>query len=756
MVENESHNLDEKKESKSFDIQKDSPIKKDILSEALSKTPQEVPSTQEYLYFRCANGHENYMPLTKEQTSMEFDKEELIVQCQKCHWQSLPFRPALFQHHGAGDVLLWVYTTKDTNAINSIYNISFESSTNIPQNTIVSNKDSSPNIEKKETSISSAGTSPKENISRQQKKHRSSDTIEIKMPSYNENLSEKDISKDFLEENKNNFTENDFITVEDLSSHLDDTVEIPQHKKEKNTQRTLASNTSDHNYYHYFPNELPPFKIPQPSFVPLVQTGLYILAFSIFSFLALHSCNEQTEKISQSIRSIQLQGNSPVPQITYIPTATTVAPEDQKREEVLAMQQRILQQKLQDLQKEIAQQNQNYSRLQENYKALNVSYETEQREKKDIQSQLEKINKEFSQIQSDYKQLTTTQQTIFQALHREFEIKQLDKSDQDFIEPMMDKTGKFLLFAQENQTGNSIQTQLNFSIYQDNELKILPIFKTSPIQANKRGIPFLYSWDGIRNIALVTRIDGENILYYINFQWTPTKGLEVLQNRKILSANHPEVIGAAQISNDGRMLSVIHKINNEIWVKVYSCEDGILKANTIGGGDTSRMPTWNPDNSKIYFLTNDRTGIVEWTLPKDKKIKQMGKEIYGRYIVLSPDGKRMAFFLQSEQGKGFVHFCIWNIEKNEISFLQKDILTTENCRPSWSPEGRFLAILQSGSQDQIVIYDTFTNQRYDVVQKTGKIKWLDWSNSSNLIFSYQEGLFNRPYSIQLLSWFSRN
>ena len=124
----------------------------------------------------------------------------------------------------------------------------------------------------------------------------------------------------------------------------------------------------------------------------------------------------------------------------------------------------------------------------------------------------------------------------------------------------------------------------------------------------------------LEKYSILSRIKGENSLHHVRFHVDNGKA-SVVKTRKLLSVSYPEVLGPPVISPGARFVAFVHKSKSELWVKVYSLASGTFKARTIGGGDTARAPAWGPGSKKLYFLTNNLRGIIEWSLPKEKKIK---------------------------------------------------------------------------------------------------------------------------------------
>lgn len=689
---------------------------------------------KEYFYFRCHQGHENYLCISENKGYERLEEDKVIVHCQQCDWKSHPFRPVLFQHHAGGDLLLWVYTTKEANAINSVWNVSFDSS---PQNILYPQKNfiqptaqEKPEEKKNEEKSLEIPVKPEETLEIPQPVARIADTVEIAVKKAEKNIASK---------------REKTVTINKIAKEkkLEDTVEIANPKKED----TSTPSEGDYRYYHYFPKDFPVLKVPQPCFVPLLQTTLFLIAFLFVGFLGLKSCNEKGTEIAQAIKSIQIQtGNSPLAPFPQNPASET-------KESSFTLQYDTLKQKYQELQKELEEKSQEKAHLEEKYKSLSVHSEKQEQEKKEILVKIESLSQQTGQgntsVLKNYKDL-------LESLQKEFLVEELADSDQDYFQPCLSSDSSFLLYLQEShESSGDVRNALKIGWPWNKAQKEEELFKTPVLKAQQGSIPFSYSWDGKENAALLTRIDGESSVFYVFFP-KKEEGIKAVESKKFFSVAYPEVLGTPQVSPQGKHIAFLHKDKTEIWVKIYGIKEGTLRAQTIGGSDTSKIPEWSPDNRKLYFLTNNRKGIVEWSLPKDKRIQPLSKEIYGCYLSCSPDGRYLAFFQESEEGKGFVHLTLWDIKSNQIRILHSNIMTVETCRPVWSPLGRFLAVIHSGTQDRIVVYDTQSDIKFQVLEKSGRIKWIDWSTQAAISFSYKEGLFTRPYLIRLVSWFTKH
>ncbi len=686
---------------------------------------------KEYFYFRCARGHENYLCLSENKGYERLDEDKVVVYCQQCDWKSHPFQPVLFQHHKGGDLLLWVYTTKEANSINSVWNVSFDSS---PQNVAYPEKNfvqDTGKVQEKKIEENSPNESEFEAVLEEEKATLPevpatlADTVEIPIMKQEKNLSSKR-EKTVI------------IPKTQKKKKLEDTIEIA------NPQQKEILEEEKNRYYHYFPKELPALKIPQPCLIPLIQTTLYLFSFLLIGFLGLKSCNEKGTEIAQAIKSIQIQTGSP-----HAPAIDT-------KESNFVPQYESMKEKYQQLQKELEEKSQASIQLEEKYKSLTESYEKQEQEKKEILAKIETLSRTPEQENKDHSAILKNYKDLLSGIQKEFAIEELASLDQDYLQPCLAKDSSFLLYLQETSEGASnLRHALKIGWPVNKQKQEAEIFKTPPLPLQQGSIPFSYSWDGKENAVLLTRIEGESSIHHVIFNPNEAS-TKPPAPKKLFSVSFPEVLGTPQISPQGKHIAFLHKEKSDIWVKIYSLKDSTFKAQTIGGADTFRIPEWSPDNKKLFFLTNNRRGIVEWSLPKDKRIQPLSREIYGAYLSCSPDGRYLAFFQESQEGKGFVHLTLWDTQTGQIRILHSNILTVETCRPAWSPLGRFLAVIHSGSNDQIVVYDTTSDTKFQVIAKSGRIKWIDWSSPDSISFSYKEGLFTRPYLIKLVSWFARH
>lgn len=656
---------------------------------------REEMTPSECLFFRCPQGHENTIRLEEGDKYDKMGEGEIVVHCQFCSWKSAPFKPTFFQHLAPGDVLLWVYTTRDIDTLRSSLNISFDG----------------PPVEIGEKS----GVGPFHQ--------------EVLGPT--RRLTRADIA---------------------------DTAEMPLAKTQTIQRETLQQipRIEGEHTQHYFPKGFPPLKIVSAPALQLVRAMLWVAALA-FSFYALRSCERQAERIAAAIETVK-------------PIATQVGQEPKPQERKAEPPRDVGDRESQRL---IEQEQQKYARLQDSYQALDTSYQKELRTRKDLEKRVEttaaeredlleeqqKIREEWKKAVLDAEQgqqARHSQESLVQALGGEFLVDRLSSQERDFLQVSLARDGKFFIFY-DDVPGNDgrLQKSLKIAIFAENgQLVFGELFRTEPLRSKKREVPLMYSWDGWKNVAVLTRVEGVNTVYHIKFQ-VQDGALQVEPQRLLSSATFPEVLGPPSISPDGIYVAWTHKTKSEQSIKVHSVQSGNMKYERPGGGDTSKSPAWSPDGKVLFFVTDNGKGITAWRLPAQAHVKNFPREIYGCFLSCSPDGANLAFFQNSEGGKGKVDLWSWKWEAGELKMLQQDIMTVETCRPSWSRQGRFLAMIYKGTEEQIAVQDTISGICFPAFREKGNIEWVDWTCPQAIFFTYKEGLYTRPYRARFVSCFDR-
>lgn len=740
----------------------------------------EQPSTttaQEYFCFQCPQGHHNSITTRDKDKYEMLATGEIIVSCTTCAWKSAPFKPALFQHNAQGNVLLWVYTAHDPESIQSTLNISFDNHVppakpwgvppvlaTPPQQPTTAWETPRPGgaslpmpAASPVAAVTPQGESPSPEADPADEILHANALDAANSPQEVEEIALKthrifrgDLMPEITRYNQENRTVP--VPPQEDDSERVDTVEIPIARSRKARHKAQVQ-----------PDTTPAFPavIAGPSWIfQLFQTMLWLGACGAVAFFSLKSCEQQGSKLADAIRTLEIKTVVHTPAVSpsnRLPESATTMPETGREPKVPSPTPSLPSDPrqtavYQELQNALSKEQESLRKLQETYDALQLSYQSERRSHQELQ----KLWNGQATLQTDYKRLQQYYQKIVTDLQREFVVELAYPGERDFWQISSSRDGSFFVFYEDQPTrAGKIQKSLKLAQMENGEVKSQELFQTKELQEKQGMIPFVYDWDGQENIVLLARVEGENTLYHIRFQNSAGK-VRVALPRKILTVSYPEVLGPPSLSPNTRYVSWVHKTSNELYVEIYNLQTATVEYKAIGGGDTSRIPTWSPDNKSLLFVTADLKGLLAWKIPQEKFCKVFAQEVYGRYGSCSPDGKYVAFFQRSPEGKGNVHLCLWEYgkgEKGEVKILQQDVATTETCRPCWSADSRFLAMIRSGGEDEIAIQDTLTEAIFPVFRRTGKITWVDWSYPGVLAFTYKEGLFTRPYLVRFSSLF---
>jgi hypothetical protein len=729
-------------------------------TEESKPSPQNTP--QEFFYFRCPHGHENRISADSDGQYERLADDRIVVQCQSCGWRSDPFMPALFQHTVPGDVLLWVYTTREAKALQSGFHLAFGQPSPMFMQPVPTPASPSPAVPEQPpvaAEPSAIAIAPAfEELAMENQSTQTTATTKHPVLQKTNRISRNAMSH-ILADAPAPKPEQTTISSGALASGdnkattaktIADTVEIAV----RPTAIGESTSGGDSHSYHYFPQGVPRVQMKLPWLSHWCQNLLWLLALAAISFLCLRSCETQSDKIAQAIRSIEIKTVA-TPKNTAVPVMA-----DEEKYQALLQQQK-------ELQKELHKQQTAIREWQSNYETLQANYQNEQRARQELEKQQALAKKESERAVSEtgsmpknYTELQQAYQALLKNWQRQFSVEAIYSGERDFLQPCQSQDGSFFMFYEDQQVahGNKLQKVLKITIPDGNELKSHVLFQTKEIQEKQGEIPFIYSWDSGENAALLTRIEGENCIYHIKFQVRGGK-CKVLPPGEVATATYPEVLGPPSISPNGQYVAWIHKNSSEMAVKVYNLKDGNTIGKAVGGGDTSKVPGWSADSKTLFFLTLDGKGILAWKfLTQEKWNKVFSEEVYGRYLAASPDGKWLAFLRRSAEGKGKVDLCLWEVakgESGEVRTLLAGFLSVETCRPAWGTDGRFVAIIRSGARDEIVMQDVAGESAFTLFDKAGKILWLDWSYAGTILFSYKEGLFTRPYRARLGSWLGK-
>jgi TolB protein len=147
---------------------------------------------------------------------------------------------------------------------------------------------------------------------------------------------------------------------------------------------------------------------------------------------------------------------------------------------------------------------------------------------------------------------------------------------------------------------------------------------------------------------------------------------------------------------------------------------------TIGKGTDNTSPSYNPDGTKIAFISGKSGSPQVYIMDADGSNVQLltpytpGVRSYRASPDWSPDGRAVAY----EQQNG--NFQIWTIDLRDRAPKQ---LTSEgeNEDPSWAPDGRHLVFTSSRTGDkQLWILDTETGRARQLTHTKG-VRLAAWS-----------------------------
>lgn len=766
--------------------------------------------SNEYLYFKCKYGHDNYIfqdPDDKER----LQKEQIVVSCQHCDWKSEPFQPELFQHSAHGNFLLWVYTTKNVNAVNSILNLEINSAKDTPHAENIASTDQK-NIELVETSVVNenfkkilesepskiqakvsadkkrAVTIKMQRMTPDMLKEDSSNeagkdkSIEIQTPITKvkkkenrhqtikmERMVRSPIKEDFLKnlassqkkeipKKEISATNNENIVSleekkEDIPS-IDDTIELNIADLDlKSTSKIVAPIPMQHDR----------IKLQQNYFVTLMLNFLWLFAFAAFAVLAYHFIEQQNDKITLALKSVQ--GEIANIEFPEFPDINLVAPKEPKTkvERKWKDEYRRLYKEYRIATKSLKREKTTSKNKKDNYNALLVTYRETEKKNTSLHQNLQKLKTNNYELQEKLtllqRQLTASKKQKTQTNKVSIPTKKapqttlisLTQKEKDFHLPSLSKNGKFIIFYDDEDAGRKkVRRYLKLAFLNQNKIsKVIILFQTPIVKLRNREIPFIYDWNGENRIILLTRVKGINTIHRLRLKINYNTQQVSTDKKQLIKVTYPEVLGPPSLSPNQQYFSCVHANGNQISVKIYDMLDGRTLHSTSGGGDTLRSPVWGQKSRHVLFVSSDRKGIATWEFPRSKRVKNLPYEVYGRYLSISPQGNQILFFQNTAKGKGSVDICMWDWQNFQapINTMVKNIRSTETCNIKWLDD--YFVYIKKGQEDKISIVSRKTKQEYEIFSKSGRIHWIAKGKENNIIFSYREGLFNRPYIIDI-------
>lgn len=805
-------------------------------------------SHNEYLYFKCENGHENY--IFKNPNDETLQKEQWTVACQHCDWKSQPFFPQLFQHNSQGNFLLWIYTTKDVNAVHSVFNLEVASQkakvipeVEAKQSSAAEIKEPSPieateplavqepPSEVKELSPTEAQELFPKEVKTSAKKIPKKRPATIKMPIMNRNMLKEEeenplekvfeevapppkiqkkarqqtvkmpvMNRSMLEDideeeedreetvrvkspvterktanseaanNKKKLRETVKIQKKDLlgavekpldvddnklasspqemKNSVEDTIEVSLKElglQEVNVRKErVEENTLQHNR----------IKLQQNYAAILILNFLWLLVFTSVVMLAYHFFNEQNNKIAQALYSVKGEiANIEFPEFPEFPQLQIPAenPEDKKWQQEYQKVYRQYRDAIKNLEKEKDSVNQR----ERSYRALLVTYRETQKKNSDLQEELQKIRDSNYKLQKQILSLKEQKKKTVDPPTQTEELKTrttaLSEKEEDFYFPLVSDSGKYMIFYRNEDAGRKrVRRYLKLAFLSEQGVeKEFTLYETPVVRLKDSEVPFVYDWNGRNRIVLLTRIKGINAIYRIQLRVDENNQQVAIKTRELVKTKYPITLGPPSLSPNQQFFAYIYNKDRKTQVHIRDMLTGGLQHSISGGGDTLRAPLWSNNSRYLLFPANDLRGIVSWEISRSKRVKKLEADIYGRHLSMSPDGSQLIFMQNSAAGKGNVDICVWDWQnlQSPIETWVANTRSTESCKIAWLKE--HFAYIGKGEQDRIMLVDYKNRQQYEVFAKQGRIDWVSKLRNNDILFSYREGLFSRPYIIQV-------
>ncbi len=229
------------------------------------------------------------------------------------------------------------------------------------------------------------------------------------------------------------------------------------------------------------------------------------------------------------------------------------------------------------------------------------------------------------------------------------------------------------------------------------------------------------------------------------------RGIEtdgVAEGNDFLKPKKGESLVQPRLSGSGRSLVYIaNSIHHPAELRWRNLESGkekvLLKRKEITG------LTISPDEKRIIYATIGKhkrfynaSDLHEIEIETGKK-KQLTKGKRARDPDFSPDGKEVVLVLQ-ETGRS--HLAFYNLEKKEFLkgwWDEKVPLGTEYNQPSWSPDGRWIAVsVHEGRQRDLWLIEKETGRRKRVTNDVAVEAHPEWGGGDLFFSSDRTGIPN--------------
>jgi eukaryotic-like serine/threonine-protein kinase len=186
--------------------------------------------------------------------------------------------------------------------------------------------------------------------------------------------------------------------------------------------------------------------------------------------------------------------------------------------------------------------------------------------------------------------------------------------------------------------------------------------------------------------------------------------------------------GELDFSHDGKWIAYASYPEGDLW---RMRTDGTGRVQLTFPPVSAGLPRWSPDGSQIAYVGTERRkpwkiflisaqgGTPQELLPQDQGEADP---------TWSPDGNRLAFGRSTELGS--VGIYVVNLATRQLSAVPG---ADKFFSPRWSPDGRYLAALNSDST-KLLLFDFKTQKWSDWINEPGIVGFPNWSQDGNYVY----------------------
>jgi eukaryotic-like serine/threonine-protein kinase len=246
------------------------------------------------------------------------------------------------------------------------------------------------------------------------------------------------------------------------------------------------------------------------------------------------------------------------------------------------------------------------------------------------------------------------------------------------------------------------------------------------------------------------------------YKWLgPSRSGDAPRALKITRLTTTGRVPRAAISPDGKYVVYVQMgegLRQSLWVRQVSASSDVQIAPADGAA--YKGITFSPDSDFIFYVKNEPgldSGSLWWSPVLGGNARKLIDHV-NSYVALSPDGKQVAF-VRRNQGESLLMAANVDGSGERKLTSRKDPENFIGSSPSWSPDGRIIAIGQenaAGGNTRSVVavrVDDGSEQPFTGRKWAGtgipELAWL--SDNSGVLVTASEQAGNRP-QIWFLAW----